>query len=108
MDGFSAIKSELAERNATFVAASSDAQDKAAEMAEKIGFPVGHSVDRATIESIGGTYEANREFSQPVELVLDPDGKIIQISYSDGPLARTEAKDVLSFLDIHIKRRSGG
>ena len=107
MDGFSKVKAELAERNATFVAASSDAQDKAAEMAEKIGFPVGYGVDRALIESIGGTYEANREFSQPAEFLLDPDNKIVQVSYSDGPLARTEAGDVLSLLDIYIKRRAG-
>ena len=107
MDGFSEIKKDLADRNVTFVAASSDAQDKAAEMAANIGFPVGHSVDKALIGSVGGTYEDARAFAQPSEFILDPDNTIVQASYSDGPLARTEASDALKFIDFQIKRRAG-
>lgn len=107
MDGFSKIKQELADRGVSFFAASSDDADKAAEMAETIGYPVGHSVDRATIESIGGTYEAGREFAQPSEFVLTPENELAQVSYSDGPLARTEAGDVIGFIDFQIKRRNG-
>ena len=107
MDGFSEIKQDLADRGVSFFAASSDAADKAAEMAGQTGFPVGHSVDRATIESIGGTYEAAREFAQPSEFVLTPENEIVQVSYSDGPLARTEAGDAIKFIDFQIKRRNG-
>lgn len=107
MDGFSEIKQELADRNIAFVTASSDAQDKAAEMAEKIGFPVGYGVDQALIESIGGAWEANREFAQPSEFLLSPENEIMQVSYSEGPLARTEASDVIKLVDLYISRRKG-
>lgn len=96
MGGFSEVKAELEKNNITVVAASSDPQDKAAEMAAEVGFPVGYGLDQAFIESVGGYWEANRKFSQPSEFVLSPENEIVQLSYSDGPLARTEAEDVLN------------
>ncbi len=64
-------------------------------MAEKTGIPVGYGVDQAMIESIGGYWEANREFSQPAEFIIRPDGTIAMLSYSDGPLSRMEAADAV-------------
>ena len=105
MDGFSAAASELAENNVSVVAASSDPQDKAAEMADDLGFPVGFGVDEATASAIGGYWEARRNFAQPSEFVINPNGKIVQLSYSDGPLARTEAGDVLKMVAFLEKQR---
>lgn len=107
MDGFSKIKADLEKNNVTLVAASSDPQDKATEMAAKIGFPVGYGVDQALIESVGGYWEANRKFAQPCEFVLSPENQIVQLSYSDGPLARTEAEDVLKLVAFREKQRQG-
>jgi len=68
-------------------------------MAAKVGFPIGYGVDQALIEGLGGYWEAQRKFAQPAEFLLTPDNRIIQLSYSDGPLARTEAGDVLRLVD---------
>jgi len=100
LGGFSELANDLKERNITVVAASSDAQDKAAEMAAEVGFPIGYGVDQATIESVGGYWEPRRNFAQPAEFIITPAGKIAQLSYSDGPLARTEASDVLKLVDF--------
>jgi peroxiredoxin len=105
LDGFSAAASELAENNISVVAASSDAQDKAAEMAEQLGFPVGYGVDEAAASAIGGYWEGRRNFAQPAEFVINPAGKIVQLSYSDGPLARTEAGDVLKMVAFLEKQK---
>lgn len=107
MGGFSSVKAELEKNNITVIAASSDPQDKAAEMAAELGFPVGYGVDQALIESLGGYWEANRKFSQPAEFVLSPENTIVQLSYSDGPLARTEAEDVLKLVAFREKQRKG-
>ena len=107
MDGFSEIADELKENNVKIVAASSDPQDKAAEMAEKVGFPIGYGVDQEMIEGLGGYWEPRRNFSQPAEFLLSPTGKIAQLSYSDGPLGRTEASDVIQivrFLESQKKK----
>lgn len=103
MDGFSAIKNELETRNISVVAASSDPQDKAAEMQANNGFPVAYGVDQQLIESLGGYWQAARKFAQPAEFLLKPDNTIVQLSYSDGPLARTEAGDVIKMVDFLSK-----
>ena len=103
LDGFRAIKEELENRNISVVAASSDPQDKAAEMATIIGLPIGFGVNQELIESLGGYWQATRQFAQPAEFLLDPNNKIVQLSYSDGPLARTEAADVIKLVD-HLSK----
>jgi hypothetical protein len=40
--------------------------------------------------------------------VLSPENQIVQLSYSDGPLARTEAEDVLKLVAFRMKQRQGG
>jgi peroxiredoxin len=100
LDGFSELKSELAENGIDVVAASSDEQEKARESAGKYNFPVGFGVDQALIESVGGTWQAERKFGQPSEFVLAPGGKIAMVSYSDGPLARLEAGDVIKMVNF--------
>jgi len=40
-------------------------------------------------------------------VVLSPENEIVQLSYSDGPLARTEADDVLKFVAFREKQRQG-
>lgn len=100
MGGFSEIAQDLQEHNISIVAASSDSREKAAEMAGNMAFPIGYGVDQAMIESLGGYWEARRNFAQPAEFVLAPSGKIAQLSYSDGPLARTEASDVIKMVNF--------
>ena len=105
MGGFSKIRQELDSKNIKVIAASSDPQDKAAAMAAEIGFPVGYGVDRALIESVGGYWEDRRQFAQPSEFLLNPENKIVQLSYSDGPLARTEAEDVIKMVSFLESRK---
>jgi len=107
LGGFSKVKADLEQNNITLVAASSDPQDKAAEMAAEIGFPVGYGVSQATAASLGSYWEAKRSIIQPTEVVLSPENEIVQLSYSDGPLARTEADDVLKFVAFREKQRQG-
>ena len=100
MDGFSDLAKELSDLNIKVVAASSDPQDKAAETAAKTGLPIGYGVSGEQAELLGAYYQAQRQFIQPTEFVLSPRNKIAQLSYSDGPLARTEASDVIKLVNF--------
>lgn len=93
--------------NVRVVAASSDAQDKAAEMAEKTGLPIGHGVDRATADGLGAYWEDRRGFIQPSEFLLAPDNTILNVSYSDGPLARMDAFGVKGKVVFEQKQKAG-
>lgn len=98
MGGFSESLGKLQELNVAVVAASADTPEKAAEMAATVDFPVGHGIDQATIERLGGYWEAQRTFAQPLEVLITPEGKIAQLSVSDGPLGRTDAADVIKMV----------
>ena len=89
---------ELADLGAKVVAASVDPPDKAREVADEVGFPVGHGVTLATADALGSWWEDRRSIVQPSEFIVGPDGKVIASSYSDGPLGRIDAADVVRML----------
>jgi peroxiredoxin len=105
LDGFSEIRQELDDKNIKVVAASADPQDKAAETATHNGFPIGYGADLALAERIGGYWEARREIVQPSTFVLTPDNTIAQLCYSDGPLGRILAEDVIRFVNFQESQK---
>ena len=98
MVGFRDKRSELEALGAKIVAASVDPIDKAREVANEVGFPVGYGVTRAMADALGAFWEERRQIVQPSEFVLDATGKVIASSYSDGPLGRIDAADVVRML----------
>jgi hypothetical protein len=105
LGGFSQVKADLESNNIKAIFISSDPLDKATEMAAEIGLPVGYGVDQAMIESVGGYWEADRKFGQPAEFLLSPENTIVQLSYSDGPIGRTDAADVVKLVGFRQKAR---
>jgi peroxiredoxin len=102
--GFAEHKDELDALGIKVAAASVDALDKAKEVADEVNFPIGYGVTKEIAGKLGSWWESNRDIIQPTELIVGPDGKIVASSYSDGPLARTQAPDVISLVKIYDKR----
>ena len=80
------------------MAASADALDKARELQEEIAIPIAHSVTQAMASTIGAWWQDSREFIQPAEFIVRADGRIAASSYSDGPLGRMDAADVIKLV----------
>ena len=59
---------------------------------------------REIADKLGSWWMPGREAIQPTELIIGPEGKVVASSYSDGPLARTLAEDVISLVKIYDKR----
>ncbi len=87
------------------MAASTDARDKALEVAGEVSFPIAYGVTHDIAEALGSWWEGKRGIIQPSEFIVDADGKIVHSSYSSGPLARTLAPDVISLLKLLSKYR---
>lgn len=98
MVGFENLKAELDAVGAKVFAASVDSIDKAGEVAAEVSFPVGYGVTWEIAEKLGSWWEERRSIIQPSEFVIDENGKIIASSYSDGPIGRIDAADVLKVL----------
>ena len=104
MVGFAEKKDELDALGIKVAAASVDPVDKAREVADEVNFPVGYGVTRDDADKLGSWWEERRQIIQPTELIVGADGRIVASSYSDGPLARTLADDVISLVKIYDKR----
>ena len=104
MVGFANLKDELDALGIKVAAASVDPIEKAKEVADEVNFPVGYGVTRDIADKLGSWWMPGREAIQPTELIIGPQGTIVASSYSDGPLARTQAEDVISLVKIYDKR----
>lgn len=81
-------------------AASIDPIDKAGEVATEVSFPVGYGVTRANAEQLGSWWEERRSIIQPSEFIMTAEGKIVASSYSDGPVGRIDAADVIKVINF--------
>lgn len=106
MGGFSARKAELDTLDISVVAASVDPIDKAREVADEVGLPIGYGVRREVATALGSWWEERRQIIQPSEFVLDAEGRVLASSYSDGPLGRLDAEDVVRFVRFLESRKA--
>jgi peroxiredoxin len=98
--GFETLKTELDAVGARVFAASVDPVDKAGEVAAEVSFPVGYGVTRDVADKLGSWWEERRSIIQPSEFVIDAGGKILASSYSDGPIGRIDAADVIKLINF--------
>ena len=111
MAGFEEKKSELEALGIRVWAASVDPEDKAREVVDSgVSLPIAYGVTRDDADRLGSWWDARRNFIQPSEFLINGEGRILQSSYSAGPLARLEAGDVISlvgFLEARKKAKQG-
>jgi peroxiredoxin len=98
--GFEKLKSELDAVGASVFAASVDPIDKAGGVAREVSFPVGYGVTRDMADKLGSWWEERRSIIQPSEFLIDAGGKILASSYSDGPIGRVDAADVIKVINF--------
>lgn len=106
MVGFEKLKQALDALDVRILAASVDAEDKAREVAADVSFPVGYGVTRDIADRIGAWWEDRRSIVQPAEFVLGSDGKVLASSYSDGPIGRMDAADVVKMIQFREQQRA--
>ena len=106
MVGFANLKSELDELGVKVFAASVDSEEKSKPVAQELNFPLGHSITRAQADTLGSWWEERRQIVQPSEFILNAEAKVIASSYSDGPLGRIEAADVIRLVKFYEARKT--
>lgn len=103
MVGYDERRSELEALDVGLIAASAASAEDAREIADTVFFPVGYGVTRAQADELGSWWEERRQIIQPSGFVLAPDGRILASCYSDGPLGRLDAEDVVRFVTAQKK-----
>ncbi len=105
MVGFEKHKKALEQINASIVSGSVDTGEHSSEVAKEVSFPIAEGVTREIADVLGSWWEDRRQIIQPSEFILDENGKVVISSYSDGPLGRMEAEDVLRLINFYESRK---
>jgi len=103
--GFAELKDEFDKLGVKIVAASVDDVEKAQEVADEVNFPVGHGVSRDIANALGSWWEDRRQIIQPSEFIVGADGNVVACSYSDGPLGRIDAGDVIKMVNFYESKK---
>lgn len=101
LSGFQRASGKLAEAGIKVVALSVDDEATTIGTIEKfkLGFPVGHSADADEVAAITGAYtNESPRYLQTTGFLLAPDGKILNLVYSSGPIGRLVAEDVIGMV----------
>ena len=97
----------LRDLDVSVIAASVDPEDKAAEVAAGLSYPVAYGVTHEDADAIGAWWEPNRGIIQPTEFLLDSDHKVITATYSAGPIGRMNAPDLVKVVQFNERQRTG-
>jgi len=108
LDGFQELWPEFEARGVSILAGSVDDEDNARKLADGKSFLFAWGMTRADGERVGAWWEERRQIVQPSEFILNEAGGVEVSSYSDGPLGRMDAADVLKLIDLYESRRKAG
>ena len=100
---------EFKKENVDIVALSVDPIDKAKETVEKLQltFPIAYGLEvPKDAEKIGAFWDERRRIIQPANFVLDSDKKVVDASYSIGPIGRIVAADALSHIQFFKRQKA--
>ena len=95
-------------QNISIYAISTDPLDKAQGTVDKLNltFPILYGVDGpATAELLGCWYEEKRNIIQPAAFIIDPNRKLLNVTYTSGPIGRLQAKDALGLIGFYAKQK---
>ena len=97
--------------NIGVMALSVDPLEKAQESVagQNVTFPVAYGLKApGDAEPIGAFWEERRGIFHATNIILEEGDKILQATYSTGPIGRITATDALSYIRLMKKRKQGG
>ena len=104
MAGFEKQREVLAELGVSIVAGCVDSEEKTAEAAAELGFPVAWGMTREQGELFGAWWDEGREFIQPSEFFMTGSGKVLASTYSSSPVGRMDPEDAVTLARFIIHR----
>ena len=58
----------------------------------------------ATADALGCWYEEKRNIIQPAAFIIDPQRRVMNITYSSGPIGRLRVQDALGVIGFYSKK----
>ena len=71
----------------------------------RLTFPVLYGVDGpATADTLGCWYEEKRNILQPAAFIIDPERRLMNVTYSSGPIGRLRLQDALGLISFYSQK----
>ena len=97
----------MAELGVSIIAGCVDSEEKTAEVAAELGFPVAWGMTREMGDKFGAWWDEEREFIQPSEFFITGSGQVLASTYSSSPVGRMDPEDAVTLAKFIINRRAG-
>ncbi len=110
MADFGGHQEQFEQADVGIVALSIDKEEHARKMVEKheLTFPVIYGLDvRKEADKIGAYFDSENDYFQPANFILH-NRKVVQVTYSSGPLGRLQAQHVLMLVGHYREQEKGG
>jgi len=104
--GYEERRDAFREQGVAIIAGSVDTEEKTAEVAEDLGFPVAWGMTRSDGDTVGAWWEERRDHIQPSEFVLSRSGKIMFCTYSNSPVGRMDPEETLTLIKYLNEQRA--
>ena len=104
MAGFEGRRDAFSEAGFSLLAATSQPEEQALEVAADIGFPIAYGVKRAAGDAMGSWWNERKDHIEPSEFILTQDGRVLSSTYSSSPIGRMDPEETL-FLGKMIAAR---
>ena len=99
---------EFEEENVGLLALSVDPLEKAKETVDEssLDFPVAYGLEMPRdADKIGAFWEERRGIIHATAFILDPERRVLDATYSNGPIGRIVAADALGHIQFFKRRR---
>lgn len=82
-----------------------DSEEKTAEVASELSFPVAYGMTREQGDAVGAWWEERRDHIQPSEFLLTGSGRVMFSTYSSSPVGRMDPEETLTLVKFLDARR---
>jgi peroxiredoxin len=104
--GYEERRAAFQEQGVSVIAGTVDDEEKTAEIAANLGFPVAFGMTREDGDRIGAWWETRRHHIQPSEFVLSRSGKVLFSTYSNSPVGRMDPEETLTLIQYLNEQRA--
>jgi len=95
MAGFEERRDAFSELGFSLLAATSQPEEQALEVAADLGFPVAYGVGREVGDAMGAWWNDRKDHIEPTEFILTQSGRVMASTYSSSPVGRMDPEQTL-------------
>jgi alkyl hydroperoxide reductase subunit AhpC len=96
--GYEERREAFSAQGVSLIAGTVDSLEDTQTVAKPLNFPVAYGITRDIGDALGSWWDERRNFIQPSEFVVNPNGKVMFSTYSNSPVGRMDPAETLTLI----------